>query len=303
MTLGSVEQMWDSAVPKLLDYVTDTSKFQQETWEDLILRLLSETIRLVNDVAWTRELGQQYTDQLEVYNGSPDLKRLCMKHLGLVLQKTEEKRFIRDSLSALFDRTNHLETLEREGCAQAYGYCSTTHLDITVDMLTQRINEAPPEPEKKGFLGGLFSSAPQVCHLVLLSLFLPSWRPGGPPQAQHGVSVLRLRGGLRSGGAHSQPSRGDHPHPPQTHLETGQGSGDSSHHHQGNSLALRGSALVITFVRRPSIWWARHSIPAASPPPMCCPAATSWWTWCWTTSPLSSPKAAARTALPPRTRR
>merc|ERR1711991_725186 len=113
------------------------------------------------------------------------MKRLCMKHLGLVLQKTEEKKFIRESLSALFERTTHSVPEEREGCAQAYGYCSTTHLDITVDMLTQRINEKPPvnvvvvvvlvvvclfvclfmllkEPEKKGFLGGLFSSAPQV---------------------------------------------------------------------------------------------------------------------------------------------
>lgn len=158
----NVEQMWDSALPRLVDYVQDSSKFVVETWEDLVLRLLSETIRLVNDPNWTRTLGQFYTEQLDVYENDPELKRLCMKHLGLVLQKTEEKRFIRESLATLFDKTQASNSAEREGCAQAYGYCSTTHLDITVDMLTARINEQPPEPEKKGLFGGLFSSAPQV---------------------------------------------------------------------------------------------------------------------------------------------
>jgi hypothetical protein len=123
---------------------------------------LSETIRLVNDPVWTRNLGVQYTEQLSVYDGEPDMKRLCMKHLGLVLQKTDEKRFIRESLATLFEKTNFKENLEREGCAQAYGYSSTTHLDITVDILTGRINEVPAEPEKKGLFGGLFDSGPKV---------------------------------------------------------------------------------------------------------------------------------------------
>lgn len=168
----NVEQMWDSALPRLVDYVQDASKFAQETWEDLVLRLLSETIRLVNDPTWTRNLGMAYTEQLKVYEGNSELKRLCMKHLGLVLQKTDEKRFIRESLGALFDATVHAQTAEREGCAQAYGYCSTTHLDITVDILTSRLNEAPPEPEKKGLFGGLFSGGPQIDHNKRNTIFL-----------------------------------------------------------------------------------------------------------------------------------
>jgi hypothetical protein len=103
--------------------VEDKSKFSLETWEDLILRLLSETIRLVNDPVWTKNLGVQYTEQLAVYESDADLKRVCMKHLGLVLQKTDEKRFIRESLATLFESTNYKEPLEREGCAQVQGLC------------------------------------------------------------------------------------------------------------------------------------------------------------------------------------
>ncbi len=157
-----VAPMWDSALPRLVEYLEDKSKFALETWEDLVLRLLSETIRLVNDPMWVRNLGVQYTEQLSVYDGEPEMKRLCMKHLGLVLQKTDEKRFIRESLATLFEKTNFKDSLEREGCAQAYGYSSTTHLDITVDILTGRINEVPAEPEKKGLFGGLFDSGPKV---------------------------------------------------------------------------------------------------------------------------------------------
>ncbi len=167
-----VAPMWDSALPRLVEYVEDKSKFALDTWEDLVMRLLSETIRLVNDPNWTKTLGVQYTEQLQVYDNDPELKRLCMKHLGLVLQKTEEKRFIRESLASLFDRTNYKDPLEREGCAQAYGYCSTTHLDITVDILTGRINEAPPEPEKKGLFGGLFAAGPVVDQARRNTVFL-----------------------------------------------------------------------------------------------------------------------------------
>lgn len=78
---------------------------------------------MANDPVWTRGLGVQYVEQLSVYDGEPAHKRLCMKHLGLVLQKTEEKRFIREALATLFERTNFKDALEREGCAQVREAC------------------------------------------------------------------------------------------------------------------------------------------------------------------------------------
>ena len=51
------------------------------------------------------------------------------------------------------------------GCAQAYGYCSTTHLDITIDILRLRLDEKPAGPflrNLNGFFSKVFSSAPKI---------------------------------------------------------------------------------------------------------------------------------------------
>ena len=51
-----------------------SSGWNSSIWEDLILRLLSETIKIVNDDEWVNILGDQYTQQLSIYNTDPDMK-------------------------------------------------------------------------------------------------------------------------------------------------------------------------------------------------------------------------------------
>jgi hypothetical protein len=48
--------------------------WNQTVWEDLVLRLLSETLKMANDDEWTVALGNQYAQQLELYNNDPEMK-------------------------------------------------------------------------------------------------------------------------------------------------------------------------------------------------------------------------------------
>jgi hypothetical protein len=43
-------------------------------WEDLILRLLGETIKVANDDEWTSGLGEALEKQFELYTNDPEMK-------------------------------------------------------------------------------------------------------------------------------------------------------------------------------------------------------------------------------------
>jgi hypothetical protein len=188
--------MWDQAIPKLLAYLESTSnsfftvnkidgqfsfadnsqqtqKWNSTVWEDLILRLLSETIKIANDDEWTLQLGEHLAQQFPLYNQDPELKRVAMKQLGLVLQKSTHKEFLRTKLEVLLQSCNPSNADERQGCAQAFGYCAASHLDMALEKLQHALNPnsaaalaaaggSPAKDSAKksgGFLGGLFSSS------------------------------------------------------------------------------------------------------------------------------------------------
>jgi len=149
-----VSDMWDNAMPKLAHYINenaDTESWDPNTWEDLILRLLSETIKLVGDEEWTQILGDKLCEQLEFYKGQPNMKKCALKHTGLILQRISRREYIKDKLNFIFNTIDHSDKLERQGCAQAYGFCSASQLDIVLD----KIKELAAGSQKKS--GGFFS--------------------------------------------------------------------------------------------------------------------------------------------------
>src|SRR4051812_25457700 len=93
----SIYEMWDTALPKLVTFLesmfyfiflvltnflanSDPENWNPSLWEDLILRLTSETIKIANDDEWTVQLGENYAKQIELYKNDADLKRICFKH-------------------------------------------------------------------------------------------------------------------------------------------------------------------------------------------------------------------------------
>jgi len=100
-----VAPMWDSAMPKLCSYIENNANSETwdgSTWEDLTLRLLSETIKIVDDEEWTQCLGEELSQQLEFYRTTPNLKKAALKQMGLILQKMNRKEFIKNKLDMLF---------------------------------------------------------------------------------------------------------------------------------------------------------------------------------------------------------
>eukprot|EP01094_Clydonella_sp_ATCC50884_P016628 TRINITY_DN2764_c0_g1_i4.p1 TRINITY_DN2764_c0_g1~~TRINITY_DN2764_c0_g1_i4.p1 ORF type:complete len:993 (-),score=383.24 TRINITY_DN2764_c0_g1_i4:263-3241(-) len=169
----NIVNMWDAAIPKLVNYL-DTHTGQEtwdiSTWEDLCLRLLSETIKQVNDESWVVRLAEALCDQLPSYGSDAELCRSALKHLGVILQKSTKKDMIREKLDFLFNTTVHENETQRQGCAQAFGYCSAAHLDMVLDKLKSVGKETKAS-------GGFFS-------------FLSS--ASGPSQAQKNTIFLSL---------------------------------------------------------------------------------------------------------------
>lgn len=147
--------MWDNAIPKLLSYLeANSNNWNQSVWEELILRLLSETIKIANDDEWTNILGDSIAKQFDLYNDDPEMKRIAFKHLGLVLQKSNHKESIKNKLEYMLFTVNNNNDAERLGCAQGFGYCATTHLDMTLEKVQSggKGGSTNPQPKKSGGL-------------------------------------------------------------------------------------------------------------------------------------------------------
>ena len=123
--------MWDAAAPRLLQYLASQDQvgcasvhfvwrfrslstccgqaggaFQQARWEELVLRLLEKTLAIADDDEWAMELGDEYARQLSTLYASEsgadaDLKKVALKHVGVVLQKLQHREFIRKKIDAM----------------------------------------------------------------------------------------------------------------------------------------------------------------------------------------------------------
>eukprot|EP00013_Stygamoeba_regulata_P006034 CAMPEP_0177640424 /NCGR_PEP_ID=MMETSP0447-20121125/6535_1 /TAXON_ID=0 /ORGANISM="Stygamoeba regulata, Strain BSH-02190019" /LENGTH=1747 /DNA_ID=CAMNT_0019142493 /DNA_START=242 /DNA_END=5485 /DNA_ORIENTATION=- len=175
--------MWDHALPKLVQFMEAKKgdAWNSQTWEDLVLRLLAETIKLVADDEWTMKLGESYSTQIDLYRKNSELKRCSLKHLGLILQKLQHKAFINEKLDLMFKCIEpHQDDVQRQGCAQGFGYCAATHLDASLERLQDLLRPKMP-PAKPKESGGFFSK-----------LFGGSDKPKGPTEDERKTAVLAL---------------------------------------------------------------------------------------------------------------
>eukprot|EP00727_Mastigamoeba_balamuthi_P012392 m51a1_g7776 hypothetical protein (1623) ;mRNA; f:168103-173772 len=155
--------MWDEKLPKLAAYLDDKSKdegrWDADEWEELVLRLLGETIRVANDDEWAMALGDALCSQLDYYKGDAPLRRAAMKFVGVVLQRTSSKQFIAAKLDLLFAAAVHSDESERLGCAAAFGYCSLTHIDMVLEKLQALLSQADGKKSTSLFSFGKSSAS------------------------------------------------------------------------------------------------------------------------------------------------
>ncbi|CAG9530361.1 unnamed protein product [Cercopithifilaria johnstoni] len=121
-------------------------------WHAHILDLLDLCVKNVNDGEWRCALAAAMGKQFNLYGNAPEEKAFLMRCLGGALALSTNTSFVVDHLVLLFRSTQHGQQAERTGCAQAIGYCATTHTDL---VLTELENIAKWENLKKS--SGLFA--------------------------------------------------------------------------------------------------------------------------------------------------
>ncbi|XP_076448959.1 maestro heat-like repeat-containing protein family member 1 isoform X1 [Babylonia areolata] len=141
----SLVELWDTIIPKLSEYLDGTRRFKsenddeekwnQKSWEDLILKLLAKSLEVVDSEDWTAELGEAFGAQVGHYVHCPQEKNFLYKCLGIILRKSTKKELVTKQLDIIFSSVKHTDQTEREGCAIALGYTAASHLDSVLSKL------------------------------------------------------------------------------------------------------------------------------------------------------------------------
>jgi len=163
----NISNMWDNTIPKMVDFLEKLSSGDSKSeadvtkWEGLVRRLLSETIKLVNDDMWTIGLIDAVIAQFPLFESDAGVKKVAFKMIGLLLSLINSKDHVKKILEQIFNMVNHGNDEERLGLAQGYGFCSSAHLDIVLEQQTNEIKGNQPvqkAPSKSDKGGGFFSS-------------------------------------------------------------------------------------------------------------------------------------------------
>ncbi|XP_019641769.1 PREDICTED: maestro heat-like repeat-containing protein family member 1 isoform X1 [Branchiostoma belcheri] len=148
--------LWDAVVPKLIQFLEDCDedeeKWSQKTWEDLMLKMLSKSMEVVNDDDWVVEFGTEMGKQIPLYNSHPEEKNFLYKCLGVIMRSCSNKQFVQQHLDLLFSTVRHTSQVEREGCAIGVGYCASSHLDTVIAKL-EDVAKKDMVRKSTGFMG------------------------------------------------------------------------------------------------------------------------------------------------------
>ncbi|XP_071811966.1 maestro heat-like repeat-containing protein family member 1 isoform X2 [Apostichopus japonicus] len=152
----NIVDMWDTVIPKLVQYLEDNlddeEKWSMKSWEDLLLKMLSKTLDEAESEDWICELGNEFCKQMELYSEYPEEKNFLFKCLGVIMRKLTRKQVIQNCLDQMFDSVKHTSQVEREGCAVGLGFCASSHLDQALAKL-EDITKKQMTRKSSGFFG------------------------------------------------------------------------------------------------------------------------------------------------------
>eukprot|EP01125_Pyxidicula_operculata_P019218 TRINITY_DN694_c5_g1_i1.p1 TRINITY_DN694_c5_g1~~TRINITY_DN694_c5_g1_i1.p1 ORF type:complete len:1709 (+),score=479.86 TRINITY_DN694_c5_g1_i1:28-5154(+) len=167
----NVAAMWDNTIPKLLSYLANlaassatATEADVNKWEGLVRRLLTETIKIINNESFVIFVCDSIIEQMPLYEGDSEAKKLSYKTIGTILSMLTQKDYVKKILAKLFSIIDHNNEDERSGCAQAFGYCASAHLDLVLEQQLSEIKPASTEKKETkssgggGFFSSLFSS-------------------------------------------------------------------------------------------------------------------------------------------------
>ncbi|KAL6902358.1 hypothetical protein ACP4OV_005234 [Aristida adscensionis] len=138
---------WQDEVPKMKAYISDPEDLKQdstyqETWDDMIINFLAESLDVVNDTEWVISLGDAFARQYDLYAISDGHSALLHRCLGMLLQKVDDRIYVREKIDWMCRHSSMSIPINRLGLAQGIGLVAASHLDTVLEKLKNILDNA-----------------------------------------------------------------------------------------------------------------------------------------------------------------
>ncbi|PSS32865.1 Protein SHOOT GRAVITROPISM like [Actinidia chinensis var. chinensis] len=140
-----ISLFWQDEIPKMKAYVSDTEDLKQdlsyqETWDDMIVNFLAESLDVIQDNDWVTSLGNAFAKQYELYKPEDDHVALLHRCLGMLLQQVDDRDYVCDKIDWMYKQANIAYPTNRLGLAKAMGLVAASHLDTVLEKLKEILN-------------------------------------------------------------------------------------------------------------------------------------------------------------------
>ncbi|KAL6496288.1 Protein SHOOT GRAVITROPISM 6 [Orobanche gracilis] len=131
---------WQDEIPKMKAYVSDPEDLKQdslyqETWDDMVINFVAESLDVIQDVDWVISLGNSFAKQYELYSPEDEHSALLHRCLGILLQKVHDRTYVCGKIDLMYMQANIALPVNRLGLAKAMGLVAASHLDTVLDKL------------------------------------------------------------------------------------------------------------------------------------------------------------------------
>ncbi|XP_067849538.1 maestro heat-like repeat-containing protein family member 1 [Heptranchias perlo] len=138
---AAIVRLWEEEIPLLVNDLVESSgkTLPQHEWEEKLILLLAQTLRIIDDERWTCQLSEEINQQIISSHSYPQQKGFLYKCLGMVLHHSDIKD-IKKEIQQMLQSAQHKEAVEREGVAVGIGFCSITNFEATFSSLVDYSN-------------------------------------------------------------------------------------------------------------------------------------------------------------------
>nr|XP_029119800.1 protein SHOOT GRAVITROPISM 6 isoform X2 [Elaeis guineensis] len=131
---------WQDEVPKMKAYISDPEDLKQdssyqETWDDMIINFLAESLDVVRDTEWVISLGKAFARQYALYAAADEHSALLHRCLGMLLQKVDDRIYVREKIEWMYKHADISVPTNRLGLAKGMGLVAASHLDTVLEKL------------------------------------------------------------------------------------------------------------------------------------------------------------------------
>ncbi|BBN19571.1 maestro heat-like repeat-containing protein family member 1 [Marchantia polymorpha subsp. ruderalis] len=190
----SVVLLWEDEIPKLKAFISDPEdmrgeSWQQATWDDMIVHLLSESIDVIQNSQWTLSLGNAFASHYDLYTGDHPHSALLHRCLGMLLQKLDDRDYVQRKISLMYKRADVANEANRLGLAMGMGLVAASHLDTVLEKL-KKVLESQGRNRFRRLLSVFFdqSNRPDVddvfAALALMYGYAASYAPSSAIEAR-----------------------------------------------------------------------------------------------------------------------